>query len=85
MRGVALVQVVHVTGPESVDEATAAAAHVDALLLDSGNPTLAVKDQVQPWGVDVCSGIRTDGRLDRAKLEPFVLECRRRFERTNAS
>ena len=41
--GIALVQVVHVTGPESVEYAAAAAPHVDALLLDSGNPLLAVK------------------------------------------
>lgn len=42
--GVRLVQVVHVTGPASVDEAVAAAPLVDALLLDSGNPNLAVKE-----------------------------------------
>jgi len=42
--GVRLVQVIHVAGAESVDEATAAAAFVDTLLLDSGNPRLAVKE-----------------------------------------
>ncbi len=42
--GVQLVQVVHVTGPASVDEAQAAAPWVDALLLDSGNPQAAVKE-----------------------------------------
>lgn len=41
--GVRLVQVIHVTGESSVDEALAAAPWVDALLLDSGNPALAVK------------------------------------------
>ncbi len=41
--GVALVQVIHVTGEASVAEALAAAPLVDALLLDSGNPALAVK------------------------------------------
>jgi phosphoribosylanthranilate isomerase len=41
--GIALVQVVHVSGPESVDYAISAAAHVDALLLDSGNLTLPIK------------------------------------------
>ena len=41
--GVRLVQVIHVRGPASVDEALAAAATVDELLLDSGNPFLAVK------------------------------------------
>ena len=39
-----IVQVIHVTGPESVDEARAAAPLVDTLLLDSGNPRLAVKE-----------------------------------------
>jgi phosphoribosylanthranilate isomerase len=39
-----LVQVVHVTGPAALDEALAAAPHVDAVLLDSGNPALPVKE-----------------------------------------
>ena len=109
--GVALVQVIHVTGPESVDLARAAAAHVNALLLDSGNTKLAVKElggtgrthdwsvsrrirhavgaplflagglnagnvaeavaAVEPFGVDLCSGVRTDGRLDAGKLGAF--------------
>lgn len=42
--GVKLVQVIHVQGPESVDAARAAATEVDALLLDSGRPDLAVKE-----------------------------------------
>lgn len=42
--GVELVQVVHVTGEASVDEAVAAAPLVDALLLDSGHPGAAVKE-----------------------------------------
>jgi phosphoribosylanthranilate isomerase len=42
--GVRLVQVVHVTGPESVDEACEVAPEVDAVLLDSGNPGLPVKE-----------------------------------------
>ena len=110
--GIALVQVVHVTGPEAVDLARAAAPHVNALLLDSGNTTLAVKElggtgrthdwatsrrirdavavpvflaggltaanvreaiaTVDPFGLDLCSGVRTDDRLDPAKLERFV-------------
>ena len=41
--GVALVQVIHVRDLTALDEARAVAPHVDALLLDSGNPTLAVK------------------------------------------
>ena len=109
--GISIVQVVHVTGPEAVDEAAAVAPHVDAVLLDSGNQSLAVKElggtgrthdwalsrriretvavpiflagglkpsniseavrQVSPFGVDVCSGVRTDGKLDEVKLAEF--------------
>ena len=39
-----LVQVIHVLDPSSVTEALAAAPWVDVLLLDSGNPHLAVKE-----------------------------------------
>src|SRR5262249_54691385 len=110
--GVRLVQVVHVTGPESVAEAVQLAPQVDALLLDSGNPSPPVKelggtgrrhdwtlsrqireavgvplflaggltpenvveaiDAVGPFGLDLCSGVRSDGRLDRAKLARFM-------------
>ena len=42
--GVSLVQVVHVTGEESLAEALEVARHVDALLLDSGNQSLPVKE-----------------------------------------
>ena len=109
--GVSLVQVVHVRGEESFEEATAVARHVDALLLDSGDQSLAVKELggtgrthdwrvsrrvveaspvpvflagglkpenvaeavsiVRPFGLDVCSGVRTDGRLDAEKLRRF--------------
>jgi phosphoribosylanthranilate isomerase len=109
--GVSLVQVVHVAGEESLDEALSVARHVDALLLDSGNQSLAVKElggtgrthdwrvsrrvveaspvpvflagglkpenvaeaveTVQPFGLDVCSGVRTEGRLDAEKLKRF--------------
>jgi phosphoribosylanthranilate isomerase len=41
--GIKLVQVVHVGGGEAVAEAIAAAAHADALLLDSGQPHAAIK------------------------------------------
>jgi phosphoribosylanthranilate isomerase len=111
LHGVALVQVVHVAGEESFDEAMTVAPHVDALLLDSGNQTLAVKElggtgrthdwrvsrriverspvpvflagglkaenvaeayhAVRPFGLDVCSGVRTDGKLDEDKLRRF--------------
>jgi phosphoribosylanthranilate isomerase len=112
--GVSLVQVVHVTGPEAVDEAIAVAPHVDAVLLDSGNQSLAVKElggtgrthdwslsrkiresieaplflagglnpsnvaaairEVQPFGIDVCSGLRTSGSLDPQKLTAFFTQ-----------
>jgi phosphoribosylanthranilate isomerase len=42
--GIALVQVVHVHGEESLEEALGVAAEVDAVLLDSGNQRLAVKE-----------------------------------------
>jgi phosphoribosylanthranilate isomerase len=42
--GISLVQVVHVTGPESIEEAARVAPQVDAILLDSGNQKLAVKE-----------------------------------------
>lgn len=110
---VKLVQVVHVVGNESVDEACELAEHVDAILLDSGNPKLAVKelggtgrrhdwrlsrrivetcgkpvflagglnaanvreaiDTVQPFGLDLCSGVRTDSKLDLPRLENFFI------------
>jgi phosphoribosylanthranilate isomerase len=106
-----LVQVIHVTGTESVDEALSVADSVDALLLDSGNLKLAVKElggtgrthdwrlsrqivesvrvpvflagglspenvatairEVGPCGLDVCSGLRTDGNLDEEKVKRF--------------
>jgi phosphoribosylanthranilate isomerase len=110
--GVKVVQVVHVTGPGALDQALGVAPHVDALLLDSGRPTLAVKelggtgrrhdwtvsrrireaagvpvflaggltpdnvrealDTVAPFGLDVCSGVRTHGALDVEKLHAFM-------------
>lgn len=115
--GTKLVQVIHVTGEASVAEALAAAPFVDALLLDSGNPALAVKElggtgrvhdwrlsrrirdavhplpvwlagglrahnvaeavaTVRPHGLDLCTGVRRDGRLDAAKLAAFVAAVR---------
>lgn len=110
--GISLVQVIHVSGTRSIDEATAVAPYVDAILLDSGNPSLAVKelggtgrmhdwnvsrtirdsvdvpvwlagglkpenvaravDIVEPFGVDVCSGLRPNGHLDPWRLEQFM-------------
>lgn len=110
--GIALVQVIHVRDGAAVDDARRVAPFVDAVLLDSGNPSLAVKElggtgrvhdwevsrriresagvpiflagglrpenvadavrAVSPYGVDVCSGVRTNGALDSGKLERFV-------------
>ena len=109
--GVSLVQVIHVTGPEAVDEAIAIAPQVDAILLDSGNQSLPIKElggtgrthdwrlsrtireeievplylagglkpenvttairEVRPFGIDVCSGLRIEGKLDPQKLAAF--------------
>ncbi len=114
--GISLVQVVHVTGPESLEEAAQVAPHVDAILLDSGNQKLGVKElggtgrthdwslslairerigvplflaggltpenvgraieEVGPYGLDVCSGVRTDGKLDATKLRRFFSAVR---------
>jgi phosphoribosylanthranilate isomerase len=108
---VKMVQVIHVLDERSIDEAIKISEKVDALLLDSGNPNLSVKelggtgrthnwalsrkiveqskvpvflagglnagnvreaiDVVQPFAVDVCSGVRTDCKLDERKLEAF--------------
>jgi phosphoribosylanthranilate isomerase len=42
--GIALVQVIHVTGPAALAQARHVAPFVHGLLLDSGNPGLAVKE-----------------------------------------
>jgi phosphoribosylanthranilate isomerase len=54
--GIGLVQVIHVGGVESLAEAVAVAPLVDALLLDSGNQELPVKElggtgRVHDWSV----------------------------------
>jgi len=106
--GISIVQVIHVVGLESLDEARAVAPFVDAILLDSGNPSLAVKElggtgrqhdwklsrqireqvevpiflaggihagnarqaieEVGPFALDICTGVRTEGKLDEQKL-----------------
>lgn len=108
---VKLVQVIHVIDNNSVKEALEVSKYVDAILLDSGNPNLSVKElggtgrthnwelsseirksiplplflagglnkdnvrqaieAVQPFGLDLCSSVRTDGKLDPQKLTDF--------------
>lgn len=108
---VKLIQVIHVIDSHSVSEAIEVSECVDAILLDSGNPNLSIKELggtgrkhdwnlsrkirehikiplflagglnkdnvkqaiecVQPFGLDLCSGVRTDGQLDEKKLEEF--------------
>lgn len=112
-----IVQVIHVIDEKTLDEALEISEKVDALLLDSGNPNLVVKelggtgrvhnwaisrkiveqskvpvflagglkaenvraaiDAVQPYGLDLCSGVRTDSKLDPYKLEAFFNEVNR--------
>lgn len=108
---VKLVQVIHVIDENSVKEAIEISKYVDAILLDSGNPNLPVKElggtgrthnwelsreirksipiplflagglnkdnvrqaieTVQPFGLDLCSSVRTEGKLDPLKLKDF--------------
>lgn len=109
---VRIVQVIHVTGEESIEQALQVYQYVDAILLDSGNPKATIKtlggtgnthnwrisrelvkavdvpvflagglnannvkdaiESVQPFAVDICSGVRTNGKLDAAKLSDFI-------------
>jgi phosphoribosylanthranilate isomerase len=111
---VKIVQVVHVRSEESVREAFEISKQVDAILLDSGNQTLEIKElggtgrthdwtisrrivesskapvflagglkaenvaeaveKVEPFGLDLCSSVRTDGKLDEEKLKKFFGE-----------
>lgn len=109
--GISLVQVIHVNGWHDLDDASAAAEYVDALLLDSGNKHLDIKKlggtghthdwaisaeivknvskpvflagglnsknvsdaiaAVNPFGIDLCNGVRTNNKLDEEKLSVF--------------
>ncbi|HTK06553.1 MAG TPA: phosphoribosylanthranilate isomerase [Ktedonobacteraceae bacterium] len=112
--GIGLVQVIHVRNLEALEEARAIAPYVNAILLDSGNPGLTIKElggtgrvhdwsvskkirealdipiylagglnaenvrdaisQVGPFGLDLCSSVRTNGRLDEEKLAHFFAQ-----------
>jgi phosphoribosylanthranilate isomerase len=115
--GVELVQVIHVADASALAQAVAVAPWVDALLLDSGNPALTVKElggtgrthdwtlsrrirdaiaprplwlagglrahnvaqaiaAVRPHGLDLCTGVRREGRLDAALLAGFMAAMR---------
>ena len=54
--GISIVQVIHVRDDDSLRQAVSVAAEVDALLLDSGNPSLSTKElggtgRVHDWAV----------------------------------
>ncbi len=112
--GISIVQVIHVRDDDSLRQSVTVAPAVDAILLDSGNPSLSTKElggtgrvhdwtlsrrirdsvdvpvylagglnpgnvgkaiaQVAAFGVDVCSGLRTNGNLDEMKLAAFMRE-----------
>jgi phosphoribosylanthranilate isomerase len=112
---VKIVQVIHVIDSTSVELAIKLSESVDALLLDSGNPNLKIKElggtgrvhnwdlsrqirdnakcpvflagglkpenvrqaieEVRPFAIDVCSGVRTDGMLDKNKLNNFIMNA----------
>lgn len=118
--GISIVQVIHVLNNESVNEAVKFSESVDALLLDSGNQNLSIKqlggtgrthnwalskqivesvkvpvflagglnvsnvceaiDAVKPFGIDLCSGVRTNGKLDESKLFEFMKIVQKNFQ-----
>jgi phosphoribosylanthranilate isomerase len=119
--GISIIQVIHVTGSESVEEAVSIAPYVHGLLLDSGNQSKTIKElggtgrihdwtfsrqirelvdvpvflagglnpdnvtaaiqQVEPFAVDVCSGVRTNGKLDEEKLSKFFIQVAASFDK----
>ena len=106
-----IVQVIHVEDEKSIEKAVLISKYVDALLLDSGNQKLQVKElggtgrihdwslskkivekvnvpvylagglnsknvgeaikTVMPYGIDLCSGVRSNGKLNKLKLTEF--------------
>ena len=115
-----IVQVIHVTDEESIEQALQVQEFVDYILLDSGNPKAAIKtlggtgnthnwlisrelvkavsvpvflagglnagnvreaiQTVQPFGVDICSGVRTEGKLHKQKLTDFISAVHSSFD-----
>ena len=112
--GIKIVQVLHINGEESVDEAKEVSQFVDAILLDSGNQKLKVKElggtgrthdwsisrlirdsvdvpiflagglnpenvkeaieTVDPFGIDLCSGVRVEGKLNEKLVSELFNE-----------
>lgn len=52
--------------------------------LSAANVADAIR-QVRPFGLDLCSSVRTDGRLDAAKLHAFMHAARRANEDIGAA
>ena len=113
---VKIVQVIHVQDETAIEKAIRVESYVDAVLLDSGNPDLPIKElggtgrthnwdiskeivdnietpvflagglnpenigeaieKVRPFGVDVCNGVRTNGKLDPEKVRKFINETK---------
>jgi len=109
-----IIQVVHVQGNNSINEALNIEKYVDGILLDSGDQNKKIKElggtgrthnwgiskqivelvnspvylagginagnvkevveKVKPFGIDLCSGVRTKGKLDEEKLKLFFKE-----------
>jgi phosphoribosylanthranilate isomerase len=107
-----LIQVIHVKDETSIQEAKMYEHLADMILLDSGNPNLAIKElggtgrkhdweiskkivkelsipvflagglspenireaieEVKPYGLDICSGVRSNGKLDSDKLYKLI-------------
>ncbi|MFT7249045.1 MAG: phosphoribosylanthranilate isomerase [Arcticibacterium sp.] len=117
--GVKIIQVLHVLGESTLQEAKDLGTSVDYILLDSGNPSAKTKilggtgkihdwsisskivklakvpiflaggisaknavfavETVKPFGLDVCSGLRTDENLDSKKIDDFFELLKRYF------
>ncbi|AUB34514.1 trpF, phosphoribosylanthranilate isomerase [Nostoc flagelliforme CCNUN1] len=120
--GISIVQVIHVITEKSIEEAINVAPYVDAILLDSGNQSLLIKElggtgrlhdwnlsaqirkqvnvpiflagglkpenvaiaveQVAPFGLDLCSAVRNNGKLDENKLKLFFQQLNRALGRS---
>lgn len=64
--GIGIVQVIHVDKRDSVPVPVILAGGLTA------ENVVAAIDAVQPFGIDLCSGVRSEGRLDPFKLDAFM-------------